>query len=99
MQFTFSGTAGHGSLLLTNTVGEKIQYIINKMAEFRSNEAAKLANNPEFTLGDVTTVNLTKLNGGVQVNIVPSNATLAYDVRLAIDVDRDAFVEQVNNNQ
>lgn len=66
------------------------------MAEFRSNEVAKLANDSELSLGDVTTVNLTMLSGGVQVNVVPLEAALVYDIRLAVDVDRDAFEEQVN---
>lgn len=65
------------------------------MTEFRSNEIAKLANNPELTLGDVTTVNLTMLNGGVQGNVVPPEATVIFDIRIAIDVDHKAFEEQV----
>lgn len=65
------------------------------MAEFRSNEVKKLANNPELTLGDVTTVNLTMLNGGVQGNVVPPEAKLVFDVRVAIDVDHKALGEQV----
>lgn len=55
------GTDGHGSLLHDNTAGEKIQYIIDKFMEFRKNEKQKLNSNPEFTVGDVTTVNLTIL--------------------------------------
>lgn len=93
--FKFSGSTGHGSLLLQNTVGEKIKYIINKMGEFRSKEVAKLTNNPELALGDVTTVNLTMLSGGVQNNVVPPDAKLVYDIRLSIDVDHSAFEEQV----
>lgn len=65
------------------------------MNEFRTNEAAKLANNRTLTLGDVTTVNLTMLSGGVQENVVPPEASLVYDIRLAIDVDHKAFEEQV----
>lgn len=72
-----------------------MQYIINKINDFRSNEVLKLANNPELSLGDVTTVNLTMLNGGVQGNVVPPEATLVFDVRIAIDVDHKAFEEQV----
>lgn len=68
---------------------------MNKLTEFRSNEVAKLANDPELTLGDVTTVNLTMLSGGVQGNVVPPAATLVFDIRIALDVDHDAFEEQV----
>lgn len=80
---------------MKNTVGEKIQHIVSKMFEFRANEVAKLANNPELTLADVTTVNLTMLSGGVQGNVVPPEATVVFDVRLAIDVDQKAYEEQV----
>lgn len=57
-----SGTPGHGSLLLKNTAGEKVHFLINKLMELRAHEVKRLANNPELTIGDVTTVNLTKMN-------------------------------------
>lgn len=97
MKFIFSGQSGHGSLLLQNTVGEKVQYIISKLNDFRSNEVRKLAKNPELSLGDVTSVNLTMLSGGVQNNIIPPEVTLIYNIRLAIDIDRDEFIEQVSS--
>ena len=37
----------------------------------RAQEKAKLQADPSKTLGDVTTVNLTIINGGVQTNVVP----------------------------
>ena len=37
----------------------------------RAQEKAKLQADPNKTLGDVTTVNLTIINGGVQTNVVP----------------------------
>lgn len=72
-----------------------MEYIINKLNEFRSNEVAKLANSPELSVGDVTSVNLTMLSGGVQINVIPPEATLGFDIRLAIDMDHEAFEEQV----
>lgn len=53
-------------MLFRNTPGEKIHYIIDKFMNFRKEQLAKLESNPEFTLGDVTTVNLTMLKGGAQ---------------------------------
>ena len=35
--------------------------------DYRAKEKARLENNPELTPGDVTTVNLTLMSGGVQV--------------------------------
>lgn len=55
------GNPGHGSLLLDNTAGEKVNYILNKFFEFRRREKQKLAENPTWTIGDVTTVNLTQM--------------------------------------
>lgn len=81
--------------MLKHTAGEKVQYLINRFFEFRANEVKKLENNPELTIGDVTTVNLTMMSGGVQSNVVPPELTIVFDVRLAIDVDSDAFEQQV----
>jgi len=81
-----TGTPGHGSLLHENTAGEKIQYMINKFMNWRECEKLRLQNSG-FTIGDVTSVNLTMLNGGCQVNVVPPELTVAFDVRLSIQVD------------
>ena len=43
--------------------------MINKLLEFREQEKKRLEENPELTLGDVTTVNLTLMEGGVQVRL------------------------------
>lgn len=64
--FTCHGQSGHGSLLFKNTPGEKIHYLIDKFMNMRKIESAKLENNPELDLGEVTTVNLTMLSGGAQ---------------------------------
>lgn len=55
------GHPGHGSLLLENTAGEKVSYILNKFFEFRKGQQKKLIDDPSLTLGDVTTVNVTQL--------------------------------------
>lgn len=78
-----------------NRPGEKIYYMLDKMMQLRQREAQKLKDNPKLTQGDITTVNLTMLKGGLQSNVVPSEMRLTFDIRLAIDVDHDAFEEQV----
>ncbi|KAH8241931.1 hypothetical protein KR038_000775, partial [Drosophila bunnanda] len=89
--FHISGTAGHGSLLLPNTAGEKLNYIVGKMMGFRKLQVQRLQNNPELVIGDVTTINLTRLDGGVQSNVVPPLLTVCFDCRLALDVDHQEF--------
>lgn len=99
-RFTFkcSGNAGHGSLLLQNTAGEKVNYLLQKFFELRKNEVQRLESNPELTIGDVTTVNLTMINGGVQGNVIPPIFSITFDVRLAIDVVLNEFEEKVGNS-
>lgn len=96
VNFHISGTAGHGSLLHRNTAGEKLLYILNKLMALRDHEVKRLENNPNLTTGDVTTINLTRLSGGVQSNVVPPVIMAGFDMRLAIDVDHIEFEERVN---
>ncbi|XP_055389609.1 aminoacylase-1-like [Condylostylus longicornis] len=93
--FKISGTTGHGSLLHKNTAGEKLNYIMQKMFALRDHEVKRLENNPELTIGDVTTINLTQLKGGVQSNVVPPLFVACFDVRIAIDVDHIKFENQL----
>lgn len=62
MKIHCPGQPGHGSLLLENTAGEKVNYMLNKFYQFREKETQKLKDNPNLTIGDVTTVNLTIIN-------------------------------------
>ncbi len=93
--FKCNGTTGHGSLLHERTAGEKIRHIIDRCMDYRSGQVKLLKENPELSVGDVTTVNLTILQGGVQVNVVPTTLSAIFDVRLAINVDHDEFEKMV----
>ncbi|XP_061395601.1 aminoacylase-1-like [Musca vetustissima] len=95
VHFKITGQAGHGSLLLKNTVGEKLHYILNKMMAFREHEAKRLESDPNLSIGDVTMVNLTTINGGVQSNVVPASLDVGFDIRIAIDVDPKEFENQL----
>jgi len=82
VKITCPGNPGHGSRFLENTAGEKAQNVINKLLAFRQEEKARLQANPSFTLGDVTSVNLTIMEGGVQTNVVPDKFALNFDIRI-----------------
>jgi aminoacylase len=58
---TCPGTPGHGSLMLPDTAGEKVEIIINKFMDLRRREKKKLESNTNLTVGDVTSVNLTQI--------------------------------------
>jgi aminoacylase len=61
------GKTGHGSRFVEDTAAEKVAFVLNKVFDFRNQQELILDTNPNFKLGDVTTVNLTKMNGGIQV--------------------------------
>ncbi|CAF3998075.1 unnamed protein product [Adineta steineri] len=96
IQFLVKGKTGHGSRLIENTAAEKAQFILNEMLKFRANEKECLekseATDKLIQLGNVTTVNLTKLTGGVQQNVVPDQYSLYFDCRIKPD-GYDAFKE------
>ena len=95
VKITCHGSPGHGSRFLENTAGEKAQKVINKLLEFRSQEKERLEANPELTLGDVTTVNLTLMEGGVQVNVVPDKFVLNFDIRITPKTNIVEFEEML----
>lgn len=47
----------------------------------------RLKNNADLLIGDVTTINMTEVHGGVQSNVVPPEIVVCFDIRIAIDVD------------
>lgn len=96
--FKINGSPGHGSLLLENTAGVKVNYILNKMSEMREFQVKMLENNPELTTGDVTSINLTQIFGGVQSNVIPPQFTLGFDIRFSLNIDIDEFDLQVCTN-
>lgn len=61
----------------------------------RAIEERKLKDNPHFTEGDVISINLTRLEGGVQTNVIPSKISLGYDIRISLNSDIPAFEKQV----
>lgn len=65
------------------------------MYEFRKSQVDKMESDPTLEDGKISSVNLTIVNGGVLLNVVPSTFTALFDVRLAPDVDLKAFEKQV----
>ncbi|KOX69073.1 Aminoacylase-1 [Melipona quadrifasciata] len=88
------GTPGHGSILHDSTAGEKIRIIIDRFMDFRAKEKEKLKD-PKKQLGDVTTINLTQLKGGVQTNVVPTSLSVIFDIRIDPSVDHIEFENMI----
>ncbi|XP_065203221.1 aminoacylase-1-like [Planococcus citri] len=92
-----NGNTGHGSLLHENTAAEKLQRVINKFLEYREKEKRRLHSNPDFKVGNVTTINLTMVQGGIQMNVVPPEISVGFDIRLSIDVDHEEFHRMIES--
>ncbi|KAK6748328.1 hypothetical protein RB195_001134 [Necator americanus] len=97
LKVTCTGSPGHGSKFIPNTAAEKLQKMINKTLSFREEQKKILEEDPKKTLGDVTTLNLTIIEGGVQVNVLPEKYTAYFDIRVPPTVDFDSFGKQIDN--
>lgn len=64
---------------------------------FRASQVQALKDDKSRFYGDVTTVNLTIVEGGVQRNVVPAMIEVVFDLRIAIDVDLDALEKQIRD--
>jgi len=85
------GDPGHGSRFVENTAAEKARYMINKMLDYRETQRQRLEADPSLSLGDVNTVNLTMMSGGLQANVVPDKLVLTFDVRITPTSDLQVF--------
>jgi len=95
------GNVGHGSRFILDTAISKLITVVNRLLKFRAEEEARLVaaaqaghscnHGDALTLGDVTTVNLTMLKGGVttdggktwNLNCIPREAEAGFDIRVS----------------
>ncbi|KAM8929987.1 aminoacylase-1-like [Pelodytes ibericus] len=89
------GDPGHGSRFIENSAATKLHFVISKFLEFREKEKKRLESDPSITLGDVTTVNMTKVSGGVSCNVVPSEMSATFDLRVSPTVNLKEFESQI----
>lgn len=94
-ELIFHGQSGHGSKLFNDTPGVKLNYVVGKLLEYREKEKRK-SERKDFPYGNVTSINLTMLKGGVQSNVIPAEMTATFDVRVAISTDIDKFERKVS---
>ncbi|XP_006169396.1 aminoacylase-1A [Tupaia chinensis] len=97
VRFTSTGKPGHGSRFIEDTAAEKLLRVVNSVLAFREKERQRLLSNPHLKEGAVTSVNLTKLEGGVAFNVVPATMSACFDFRVAPDVDMKAFEKQLQS--
>uniref|UniRef100_A0A665THG6 N-acyl-aliphatic-L-amino acid amidohydrolase n=1 Tax=Echeneis naucrates TaxID=173247 RepID=A0A665THG6_ECHNA len=89
------GSPGHGSRFVENTAAEKMRQVINSFLNFREKEKTRLNTSECFTLGDVTTVNMTMVKGGVAYNVIPAEMDVSFDLRIPPTVNLQEFEAQI----
>ena len=82
IKFKCTGNPGHGSRFIENTAAEKVRYLMNKLLDFRSEQKKIYESDDSLTLGDITTCNMTFMSGGVQMNVVPQEFVVGFDIRI-----------------
>lgn len=92
-----SGNPGHGSRFIENTAAEKYRKIINIFLAYRDEQEKRLKANKGLTLGDVTSVNLTMVEGGQQPNVIPSELCACFDIRITPTANLVEFEELIKS--
>ncbi|KJH48905.1 N-acyl-L-amino-acid amidohydrolase [Dictyocaulus viviparus] len=90
------GTPGHGSKFIKNTASEKMLSFIQSALAFREKQHDLYKNDANKKLSDVITLNLTKVEGGQAVNVLPTQFTIYLDIRLPPTADFDKMEAQIN---
>lgn len=85
------GQPGHGSLLLKNTAADSVRLLMDKIYDYRRAQEKVLEDNPALLLGDVTSMNVTRMKGGKQRNVLPPFVELTVDIRIALTEDLEGF--------
>lgn len=83
-------------MLLENTAGEKFRLLLDCIYEYRESQEKLLEANPDLTLGDVTTINVTKIQGGKQRNVLPPLIELTVDIRMSVTTDTAEFEKMLH---
>ncbi|KAI4470851.1 aminoacylase-1 [Holotrichia oblita] len=70
---------GHASNLVDNTAAQKLQFVINKLLNFRESERHKFDSN----------------KGGIQANVIPPEFIATFDCRVPVTVDHNEWANTI----
>jgi aminoacylase len=75
--------------------------VISALLKYRDEQEALLETGTKhgrpLRLGDVTSVNLTMIEGGVQHNVIPESISAVFDIRITPDSDVAGFIRWVED--
>ncbi|PNF38477.1 hypothetical protein B7P43_G03992 [Cryptotermes secundus] len=99
-QITFHCYGKTGSLAtpLNDTAGQKVRVILDRAMEFRQAQKEKLESDPSLRAGDVTSLNLTMMEGGASsLGNVPEQLSVTFDIRLAVTEDHEKMLAKLQS--
>jgi aminoacylase len=88
---TCRGNTGHGSRFIEKTAAEKMQRLINVVLAYREGQKEKLKKCSCSHLGDVNTINLSMIHGGLAMNMVVPEINITFDIRISPTTDLNEF--------
>ncbi|XP_071559150.1 aminoacylase-1-like [Temnothorax nylanderi] len=90
--------SGHASRVPYYSAAKQLKVIIDRFMDFRAYEVAKMlhnSTNPNCKKEELdymgSSVNLTKIWGGIQSNVIPKEIRAVFDIRLSPFVDHEQF--------
>lgn len=89
IRLTASGHSSHSALILEDNAPSKLVKALALIFALREEQLSRLKNNPELTMGDVTSINLSQIGGGIAPNVVPSEVWAIIDIRTRLLSDWD----------
>jgi aminoacylase len=82
--------------MLEETAAEKLLRIFNKFYEYRNSQIEILKANP-LNFSETVGINATIINGGVQINVVPAEFSISFDIRIGPNVNHDEFENMIRD--
>lgn len=95
IEVTCPGNPGHGSRFIDNTAVEKVEKLLRQALDYRQEQKTKLEGAPCLKLGDVTTINVTEIHGGITHNVVPNKFVVVLDMRFSPHEDHQEILRMV----
>jgi aminoacylase len=79
-----------------DTAVEKLLIVLKKFYEYRETQM-KVLEEDSLNFAESTSVNATIINGGLQINVVPAEISISFDVRLGININHDEFEKTIRD--
>lgn len=87
---------GHAAMPLTSTCETKLKILLDEIARFRQRDLEIVGKRSDAKLGHFTTVNLTRIDGGELLNVLPREIIAYFDMRIGVDTKLIPIYDEIN---